>query len=111
MSKRILALWVFIIVMLCGCLLLLGLNQKDKTLLRLETSLKFESGKFIRDNDIKLKPSESYIIFPDDLINDKYITEENINKYCIKKIIVKRSLVINLYEIVSECDHVIKNKE
>lgn len=111
MSSKIMILWGGIVVLICAFLLVAGNNLKDKTLIRLERSLKEEAYKYIQDNNKKLKYNESFVIFPEELPETQYIIEENLEKYCVKKIIVIKDIIFYDYKIIKECDHVLTTSE
>lgn len=105
MNSKIMFLWGFIIFSLCATLLIIGYNQKDKVLIKLERSIVLNSKKYVDNNNIKVKDEEVYIIKIEDLIEKEYIKEnDNIEKYCIKAVFVTKGLLSYKYEINKECD-------
>lgn|SRR5574344_2156580 len=112
MSNKVLVLWAFIIVMLCATILVIGYNQKDKVLMKLENDIKKASEEYILDNDIVPKYNESATIDIDDLIDNEYLKETvALEKYCVKKVIFTKGAIFNDYEIIKECNQELKNAE
>ena len=103
MNKKLMIIWGMLVIIICLTLLLIGFSKKDKVLLKLERELKTSSKKYINDNHIKIGFNESYVIKINDLIDGNYIDDENIDEYCIKKIIVSKGIFLYEYEINKDC--------
>ncbi len=105
MSKEIMAIWGMIVVLVCASLIFISNGLRDKTLLKLEKNIKMSAREYIKNNDISIKLGNTYIITVDDLINQEYIqNDENLDKYCIKKVLVSRNIIMNEYLIEKKCD-------
>jgi hypothetical protein len=104
MNSKIMAIWAMIVVLACATLIFISNAHRDKDLLRLENNIKSSAKSYIKDNGIKIKIGESYVVTIDDLIDGEYMSEdENIVKYCIQKVIVSNEIIINKYKIEKEC--------
>ena len=98
-------IWGSLVVMICGMLVILGLNLEDN---KIERELKSAANHYIENNNIKLSMASATIIYVKELVKDEYI--EDSKKYdekCIQSIIVSKGLILNDYTINKEC----KNEE
>lgn len=96
--------WFIVVFMLLCSILLIGLNQKDLVYIKLEYKIKYETYKYLNDNNIKVKLNGNYSLDINKLIEDKYITDKNIDKYCIKKVNMKNKILLDKYTIIKKCD-------
>ncbi len=104
MNKRLMIIWGFVIFLLISTILIIGFLKKDKVLFKLERDIRVSSKKYVKDNNIKLKYNKTHVITINDLIENNYLEEnENIDKYCIKTVIVSRGLLLYEYEINKDC--------
>jgi hypothetical protein len=111
MNSKIMFLWGLIIVLICSTLIILGNMQKDKTLIRLERNIKVATKEYIVNEKLEPKFNESTVVYIDELINKKYLKDdENIKEYCIKEVLFTKGILINEYEILKECDKELKNE-
>lgn len=105
MNKRIMVIWGMLVFIIICTLLIIGFNKKDKVLFRLERELKVASREYVKDNKINVKFNETYVIKIDELIDKEYVREnDNLNKYCIKRVLVYKGLLLNEYTIEKECE-------
>ena len=105
MSKTIMAVWAMIIVLLCASLIFISNGLRDKVLFKLEREIKISTREYIKDNNIVISIGGTYIVNIPDLIEKEYLKEdENIEKYCIKKVLVSRGLILKEYKLEKECD-------
>jgi|SRR5574344_1713484 DNA-directed RNA polymerase subunit N (RpoN/RPB10) len=112
MSKKIMYLWGFIVLLICSALIILGNVGDDYTLYKLERNIKLSATKYLKDNNMLPNYNESEVVFVQDLLRDKYIEEDlNIEKYCIKEVLVTNRLIVDKYEILKDCKVELKNKE
>lgn len=105
MNKTIMFFWGLIIFVICGYILFLGYNMKDKEYEAVTSQLKEASLAYAKDKNIELKFNESVKIFIDDLINDEYIKDDELlDKYCIDSVIIQRGLIQDDYIFTKDCD-------
>ncbi len=105
MSKTIMAVWAMIIVLICASLIFISNGLRDKVLFKLEKDIKVSTREYIKDNNIKISMGSTYIVNVSDLIEKEYLKEdENIEKYCIKTILVSRGIILKEYRIEKECE-------
>ncbi len=104
MNKRIMVIWGMLVFIIIATLLIIGFNKKDKVLFKLERELKVAAKQYVKDNKIDIKFNKNYVVNISDLINDNYIKEDNIDKYCIKSVIVYKGLLLYEYKVNKECD-------
>ncbi len=104
MNSKIMFLWGFLIVMICASLLVLGNIGNDYTLYKLERNLKLSSKTYLEKNNRMPEYNETEIVYVNELIDSEIIKEDpNIDKYCIKEIMIKKGLLFNKYEVYKEC--------
>ena len=112
MSKKLMVLWFLVIFVMCFSLLVIHYNTLDKDLLKIEKEVKVASKKYFKDRDMLPSLNETSIVFIDNLIKEEYIKEsEKIEKYCIDSVKVNNKLFIYVYEVVRDCDEVLKEAE
>ncbi len=94
-------LQAFIVVGLLSAVLLIGYNQQKDTK-NMDRNIKLAARLYIADK--KLKPSfkKPIVIFKDDL-NEKYISGETFNDYCMDNIVVSKGLFRVEYKI-NKCE-------
>ena len=81
-------IWGSLVVMICGMLVILGLN--------------------LEDNNIKLSVANATIIYINELVEDEYIKDSRkYDENCIQSVVVSKGLILNDYTINKEC----KNEE
>ena len=72
---------------------------------KLEKNIKVSVKEYIKENNIDIKYNEPIVVSVDTLIeNDLLEDNENIDKYCIKTILVTKDFLINKYTINKECN-------
>lgn len=112
MSTKIMFLWGSIIVLICASLIVISNLKQDRILVKLERNLKLSSYKYFKENDLIPSFNESNVVNINELIENKYIEEdENIDKYCIKQVKVTNKFIIDKYEVIRKCDEVLKEVE
>ena len=100
MNKKIIILWLCLIVLIFTTIIVIGYSKQDYTLIKLERNIISNAKKYIKENNIIVDKNNIYIIKIDELIKDN----ENIDKYCIKSVKVTKDLIFNNYEINKECE-------
>lgn len=104
MNKTIMFFWGLIIFAICGYILFLGYNMKDKEYAAVTAQLKEASLAYAKDKNIELKFNESIKIFIDDLIDNEYIKDDELlDKYCIDSIVIQRGLIEDEYTFNIDC--------
>ncbi len=104
MSKNIMIIWGTIIVLMCTTLIIISNNNRDKVLLKLEKDIKVSVKQYIKDNNIEITLNSSNVIYIDTLIENSYLNDnENIEKYCIKSVLVTGGIFFNKYTINKDC--------
>lgn len=105
MNKKIFVLWGFIVVGILLSVLLIGINEKDLNYMKFEYTLKLAGKAYIKDNNIKTKINESYVIFNKDLKNKNYVNNEDLDKYCINKVTYYNGILFDKYTISRVCEN------
>ena len=108
MNKKIMVAWFFIIVCLVLSICLIGVKEKDFALDRLKKEVISASKKYMSDNNIEIAFSNAYVIYISELVEKKYISDDNIDKYCISEVVYFNGILHDDYEIINNCK---KNKE
>lgn len=104
MSKKVMYVWGFIVVLICGFLIILGNVGTDITLYKIKKEIKTATEKYVDINKIELNTNESEVVYVNDLIDSKLLKKKKeIDKYCINKIKITKKLLSNRYEIINEC--------
>ena len=103
MNKNIMIIWGMVVVLICASLIFISNSKRDKVLLKLERDIKLSAKEYIKDNNIEIKYDDPSIIMIEELINNKYLSDENIDKYCIKTVLVTKELFYNKYTINKDC--------
>ena len=105
MNKKVMVIWGIIVIGILANILLIGYNHQDQTYTSLKNNLKIATKNYMIDRKVKLDFNESFVIFVSDLKKDKYINdkEENIEKYCVDRIVYTKGLIHDNYEIVKDC--------
>ena len=104
MNKIIMVIWGTIIVLLCTILFLIGLKLRDNEYLAFEANLKKTVLTYVKKSHKMPKFSDCVVVYSDELIEKELVKEEDLNKYCIKRIILKKGLLMNEYEFEKECE-------
>lgn len=105
MSKTIMTVWAMIIVLLCTSLIFISNGLRDKVLFKLEREIKISAKEYVKDNNVDIPMGSSFIINVADLIDKEYLKEnEDIEKYCIKTILVSRGIILKEYKVEKECE-------
>ena len=65
-------IWGSLVVMICGMLVILGLNLEDN---KIERELRRAANHYIENNNIKLSMASATIIYVKELVKDEYIKE------------------------------------
>lgn len=103
-------IWASIIVLIMAVLLMIANNLRDDVLFKLEKDLKVAANKYVKEKG-KLSIGETTIIFPDTLLEQKYLSDKEVlKKYCIESIVLTKGLIINEIEINKNCE-MIENEE
>ena len=98
-------IWGSLVVMICGMLVILGLNLEDN---KIERDLRSAVNHYIEDNNIKLSVANATIIYINELVEDEYIKDsKKYDENCIQSVVVSKGLILNDYTINKEC----KNEE
>ena len=103
MSKKLMVAQFFVVTCLILLICLIGVRQKDFTLARLQNNIINASKKYIEDNNIEIDMSNSFVIYINELVDNKYISDENIDKYCIKEVVVFNGILQDEYKIINDC--------
>ncbi len=104
MNKNIMIIWGMIVVLICASLIFIANNKRDKELLKLEHNIKVSTKEYIKQNNIEVKYNKPIVISIKTLIENNVIEEnENIDKYCIKTILVTKELFYKKYTINKDC--------
>lgn len=110
MNSKIMFLWGMIILLMCASLILIANYGKDRVLSNLEREIKAASSKYFKDNDLVPKFNEVNIVYVDELIEKEYLEyNTTIDEYCVKSVQIKNKLIFNEYEVIRECDEVLKS--
>jgi hypothetical protein len=110
MSEKLMIIWASIIVLIMAVLLMTANNLRDDVLFKLEKDLKVAANKYVKEKE-KLSIGETTIIFPDTLLEQKYLSDKEVlKKYCIESIVLTKGLIINEIEINKNCE-MIENEE
>lgn len=95
-------IWGCLIVLICGVMFLLGFNLEDNKISR---EIKSAANSYIKDNNMILSIGNATIVYLDELVDSKYISDkEKFEKKCIKSIVVSKGIISNEYTINTECD-------
>lgn len=94
--------WFIIIFMLLSTVLLIGLNEKDLKYIKLEYNIKYKTYNYLKNNKIKINKTTKIDI--NELIDEENITEELIEKYCIKNVEIEKRILLNEYNIIKKCE-------
>lgn len=108
MSKKLVVMQFFVVTCLILLVCLIGVRQKDFTLSRLKSDIIKASKKYVEDNNINVEVSESIVIYINDLIGNDYITDENIEEYCISEVVIFNGILQDEYKVINNCE---KNEE
>ena len=94
MNKTIMAIWGMVVVLICASLIFISNSKKDKILLKLERDIKTCTKEYIKVNNIKVKYNKPFVISINSLIDNNCIIDiDNINKYCVKTILVTKEII------------------
>jgi hypothetical protein len=94
-----------IVFALCSIVLFLGLKEKKTDFNVYTADIKLAAKEYINDNYIKPKISKSYIVKIEDLINGRYIEEdEKLKEYCIIGVVYTNNLIKDTYSVQQNCD-------
>ena len=107
MNKKIMVIWFILMVSIFGFILFRGYSQRDTTYLNLESSLENATRKYILGNRIKVKLFDSKTVFIEELLEEDYIKNEDmelIDNYCIKSIVYTKGLFSDDYSIKMDCE-------
>ena len=104
MSKKLMIVQFFVVSCLILLICLIGVKQKDFTLVKLQNNIIDASKKYIKDNNIEIAFSNSFVIYVNELIEKEYISDENIEKYCITEVVVFNGILQDEYEIINNCE-------
>ena len=108
MNKIVMVVWGLVIVSMCALIFLIGYKQQDREYIKLSDELKTAGKSFIKDNNIKIKTGDSYIIYINELINGQYIEKnDKIEEYCIEGVVYSNEVFHDTYSIRINC----KDKE
>lgn len=108
MSKKIMVAQFFIVACLILSICLIGVKEKDFTLDKLKKNVISASKKYMQDKNVDIAISNSYVIYISDLVEKKYISNENIDKYCLDEVVYFNGILYDDYEIIENCK---KNEE
>ena len=105
MSKKLMVVQFFTITCLVLLICLIGVRQKDFTYDKLRKELVNATKKYMSDNNIETNVSRSFVIYIDELIDKKYIKEnENLDKYCISEVVYFNGIIQDEYEVINNCE-------
>lgn len=97
--------WGLTIFAMCGLILAIGYKTQDKEYLSLTSDLKEVATKYVKDKKISIKFNESSVVFVKDLINEEYIDDnKKIDEYCIKSVVLRKTLFSYKYTINIDCE-------
>lgn len=104
MSKKLMVVQFFVVTCLILLICLIGVRQKDFTLSKLQNNIIDATKKYIEDNNIEIELSNSFVVYINELIEKEYITNENIDKYCITEVVIFNGILQDEYEIINNCE-------
>ncbi len=105
MNKNIMIIWGMVVVLICASLIFISNNKRDKILFKLEHDIKVSTREYIKKNNIDVKYDEPCVISIKTLIENDFLDDdENIDKYCIKTVLVTKELFYKKYTINKECN-------
>lgn len=109
MSKGLMYLWGAVIFLMCGTILVIGLQHKDTTFIDLENNLRKVSLKYIKDKKISLSYKQPIILYVDKLIEEDYIKDtKEVEKFCVESIIINKGIIVHDFDLNMQCE---KNEE
>ena len=104
MNKNIMIIWGMIIVLICASLIFISNSKRDDNLFKLERNIKIAAKEYIKENNIEVKYNKPSVISIKTLIENDYLEEsKNIDKYCIKTVLVTKELFYKKYTINKDC--------
>lgn len=104
MSKKLMVVQFFVVTCLILLICLIGVRQKDFTLSKLQNNIIEATKQYIIDNNIEIDFSDSFVVYINELIENEYITDENIEKYCITEVVIFNGILQDEYEIINDCE-------
>ena len=91
--------WGILVVLILTLVLLIGLKDKDFKYIKLERNLKTATRKYVKNNNLTPKLAKSIVIDIKELVDNRYITKESVDKYCIKDVVFSNGLMYDEYVI------------
>ena len=87
MSKKVMVLWFYVIFGLVLTICLIGVKEKDFKYDDLKDKLVTATKKYISDKQYNVGVSDSVLVYVSELIDEKYITEEELKDYCFDNVV------------------------
>lgn len=103
MSKKVMVLWFYVVFGLILSICLIGLKQKDFKYEELKDKLVDATKKYMNDKNYNVEVSDSLLVYVSDLIDGKYIKEEELKDYCFDNIVYYNGIFQDEYEVYEEC--------
>ena len=96
---------------LCSIVLFLGLKQKNTEFNVYTSSIKDAAKEYVHDNGINPKISKSHIIKIEELIDGRYIEDdEKLKEYCIVEVVYTKGLIKDTYSVNQNCEEIKKEE-
>ena len=91
--------WGILVVLILTLVLLIGLKDKDFKYIKLERNLKTATRKYVKNNNLTPKLAKSIVIDIKELVDNRYISKESVDEYCIKDVVYSNGLMYDEYVI------------
>ena len=103
MSKKVMVLWFYVVFGLILSICLIGLKQKDFKYEELKDKLVDATKKYMNDKNYNVEVSDSLLVYVSDLIDGKYIKEEELKDYCFDNVVYYNGIFQDEYDVYEEC--------
>lgn len=108
MSKKVMVLWFYVIFGLVLTICLIGVKEKDFKYDELKDKLVAATKKYVADKQYNVGVSDSVLVYVSELIDEKYITEEELKDYCFDNVVYYNGIIQDEYKINEECKNIEK---
>ena len=103
MSKKVMILWFYVIFGLVLTICLIGVKEKDFKYDKLKDKLVEATKKYVSDKQYDIEVSDSVLVYVSELVDEKYITEEELKDYCFDNVVYYNGIFQDEYDVYEEC--------
>lgn len=101
-------LWFYVVFGLILTICLIGVREKDFKYYELKDKIVDATKKYINDNHYNVQVSDSLLIYVSDLVDGKYIKEEELKDYCFDNVLYYNGYFQDEFNVTEECKNIKK---